>query len=150
MISDKKYFKNRAMIENHKNEEYWFSGPKVLPVKDMIPTFENTHKNAITVNMLVNIPLFLATAGIGLQVKLMIFCLSINISNMLLMKAIMTNTGKPRENRLMKPNYTISSEYSSIVPFTSPSSYDCLIYSDSIFYTKMSSSLQLMSLSFFK
>jgi len=70
----------------------------------MIPTFENTDKNAITVNILVKIPLFFATAGIGLQVKLMTFCLSINISKILLMKAIMTKTGNPREKRQMKPN----------------------------------------------
>jgi len=92
------------MMENHKNEEYWFSGPKVLPVKDIIPTLENTDKNAITVKILVKIPLFLATAGIGLQVKFMIFCLSINISNMLLINAIMTKMGNPREKRQMKPN----------------------------------------------
>lgn len=104
MISEMKYFRKREMMENQRKELYWFSGPKVFPVKDMMPTFENTHKKAITVKMLVKIPLFLATAGIGLLVKLMIFCLSINISKMLLMKAIMTSIGNPSEKREMKPN----------------------------------------------
>jgi len=80
------------------------SEPNVLPVKDIIPTFENTQRKAITVNMLVKIPLFFATAGIGHLVRLMIFCLSINISNMLFTNAMITKIGNPRENREINPN----------------------------------------------
>ena len=69
-----------------------------------MPTFENTQRKAITVNMLVKIPLFFATAGMGHLVKLMIFYLSINISKMLFIKAMMTKIGNPSENREIKPN----------------------------------------------
>lgn len=70
----------------------------------MIPTFEKTQRKAMTVNMLVKMPLFFATAGIGHLVKLIIFYLSINISKMLFTKAMMTKIGKPSENREMNPN----------------------------------------------
>ena len=104
IISDKKYFKKRAMMENQRKELYWFSEPNVFPVKDMIPTFEKTQSKAITVNMLVKMPLFLATAGMGLLVKLIIFCLSINISKILLINATMTKIGIANENRAINPN----------------------------------------------
>ena len=70
----------------------------------MIPTLENTQRKAMTVNILVKIPLFFATAGIGRLVKVIIFYLSINISKMLFTKAMITSIGNPRENREMKPN----------------------------------------------
>ena len=104
---------------------------------------------AIIVKIEVKIPLFLATAGIGRQVKLIIFCLSINISKILLMKATMTSTGNPNENKAIKLNWIISSEYSSIVPFTSPSSYDCHMNSLSTFSIRISSSLTFLSLFLF-
>jgi len=70
----------------------------------MIPILVKTQRKAMIANTLVKIPLFLATIGIGRLVKLMIFCLSINISKMLLINAIMTSTGNPSEKSEMNPN----------------------------------------------